>query len=55
MGIYKKSGANTCVGFNGSAQRKGIQGGVGGTTKTTSFATQRLYSKGDNRKALIEH
>ncbi len=49
--VFEKSGANARAGFNGSAQRKGVQGGIGGTTKTTSSAAHLLHGKGENREA----
>jgi len=47
----KKNGAKAYASFNGSAQRKGVQGGIGGTTKMTSSAAHQLRGKGENRGA----
>ena len=55
MDLCEKSGANACASFNGSAQHKGVQGGIGGTTKTTSFAAHLLHGKGENREAIAEY
>ena len=49
--LQEKSGANAYASFNGSAQHKGVQGGIGGTTKTTSFAAYVLRGKGENHEA----
>jgi len=55
MEASEKNGANAYASFNGSAQHKGVQGGIGGTTKTTSFEAHILHGKGENREATSEY
>jgi hypothetical protein len=55
MEASEKNGANAYASFNGSAQHKGVQGGIGGTTKTTSFEAHILHGKGENREATFEY
>ena len=54
-GGSEKNGANACASFNGSVHHKEVQGGIGGTTKTTSFVAQLLHGKGEHREAIQEH
>jgi hypothetical protein len=53
--VFEKNGANACASFNGSVHHKGVQGGIGGTTKTTSFEARLLHDKGENREASSEY
>jgi hypothetical protein len=55
MEVFEKNGANACASFNGSVHLKGVQGGIGGTTKTTSFEARLLHDKGENREAISEY
>jgi hypothetical protein len=55
MEISEKNGANACASFNGSVHHKGVQGGIGGTTKTTSSMAHILHGKGKNHEAIDEH
>jgi len=55
MEVIEKNGANACASFNGSVHHKGVQGGIGGTTKTTSFEARLLRGKGENREASSEY
>ena len=53
--VDEKNGANACASFNGSVHLKGVQGGIGGTTKTTTFEAHLLHCKGENGEARCEY